>query len=120
MNVKLVRKVSFEAAHRLPNVPPGHKCERLHGHSFRIEIVVEGPVNPETGWFVDYSEIDDAWSPLYEKLDHHYLNEVEGLENPTSEILSRWLWERLSPALPSLAKIIVHETCNASCEYDGN
>lgn len=120
MNVRLIRKVGFEAAHRLPQVPPGHKCERLHGHSFRVEIIVEGPVDEATGWFIDYSEIDSAWAPLFERLDHNYLNEVEGLENPTSEILCRWLWTRLSPALPSLARIIVHETCNASCEYDGN
>jgi 6-pyruvoyltetrahydropterin/6-carboxytetrahydropterin synthase len=120
MNVRLVRKVSFEAAHRLPHVPAGHKCERLHGHSFRVEIVVEGPVDEKTGWFIDYGEIDDAWAPLYERLDHHYLNEVKGLENPTSEVLSRWLWEHLVAKLPSLSLIVVHETCNASCEYDGN
>lgn len=120
MNVRLVRKVGFEAAHRLPHVPVGHKCQRLHGHSFRVEIVVEGPVDEGTGWFIDYGEIDDAWSPIFEILDHNYLNDVSGLENPTSEILCRWLWQRLTPKLPSLAKVIVHETCNATCEYDGN
>lgn len=120
MNVRLVRKVSFEAAHRLPHVPVGHKCERLHGHSFRVEIIVEGPVDPKTGWFIDYSQIDDAWAPLHEALDHRYLNEVEGLENPTSEVLCQWLWQRLSPHLPSLSRIVLHETCDASCEYDGN
>ena len=120
MNVRLVRKVSFEAAHRLPHVPAGHKCQRLHGHSFRVEIIVEGAVNESTGWFIDYSEIDEAWEPLFGQLDHNYLNDVDGLENPTSEILCRWLWERLLPKLPSLAKIIVHVTCNASCEYTGN
>ncbi|MCH2110047.1 MAG: 6-carboxytetrahydropterin synthase QueD [Polyangiaceae bacterium] len=119
MNVRLVRKVHFEAAHRLPKVPEGHKCQRLHGHSFRAEIVVEGPVDPETGWFIDYAAIDDAWTPLYNTLDHNYLNDVEGLENPTSEVLCGWLWERLKPSLPQLSKIIVHETCNASCEYEG-
>ena len=120
MNVRLVRKVGFEAAHRLPNVPEGHKCQRLHGHSFRVEIIVEGPVDANTGWFIDYAVIDDAFAPLFEQLDHNYLNDVAGLENPTSEILCRWLWERLSPALPALTRIVVHETCNAACEYDGN
>ncbi len=119
MNVRLVRKVSFEAAHRLPKVPPGHKCERLHGHSFRVEIIVEGTVDPVSGWFIDYSDIDDAWAPLFEMLDHHYLNEVPGLENPTSEVLCGWLWERLKVSLPDLRRIVIHETCNASCEYDG-
>jgi 6-pyruvoyltetrahydropterin/6-carboxytetrahydropterin synthase len=85
-----------------------------------VEIIVEGPVDPTTGWFIDYAFIDEAWEPLFEQLDHNYLNEVAGLENPTSEVLCRWLWERLSPALPALKRIIVHETCNASCEYDGN
>ncbi len=120
MNVRLVRKVGFEAAHRLPHVPPGHKCQRLHGHSFRIEIVVQGTVDEKTGWFIDYSAIDDAWAPLFELLDHNFLNDVPGLENPTSEVLSHWLWQRLVGPLPSLSKIIVHETCNASCEYEGH
>lgn len=120
MKVRLVRKVGFEAAHRLPKVPPGHKCERLHGHSFRVDLVVEGPVDPETGWFIDYSVIDEAWQPLHEQLDHHFLNEVPGLENPTSELLARWLWNRLRPELPSLLRIVVHETCDAACEYEGD
>lgn len=119
MNVRLVRKVGFEAAHRLPKVPQGHKCERLHGHSFRIDLVVEGPVDPDTGWFIDYAEIDDAWQPLHDQLDHHYLNEVPGLENPTSELLARWLWERLQPQLPALSRVVVHETCDVACEYEG-
>lgn len=119
MKVRLVRNLSFEAAHRLPRVPPGHKCERLHGHSFRVDLVVEGEVNPETGWFIDYSEIDDVWAPLHAQLDHHYLNEVPGLENPTSEILAHWIWQKLRPVLPSLTRVVVHETCDARCEYEG-
>ncbi len=119
MNVRLIRKVGFEAAHRLPHVPEGHKCQRLHGHSFVVEIIVEGPVDPHTGWFIDYAVIDAAWQPLYEQLDHNYLNEVEGLENPTSEVLCQYLWERLIGKLPQLCKLVVHETCNAACEYEG-
>lgn len=120
MNVRLVKEYRFEAAHLLPKVPPGHKCQRLHGHSFKIELTVAGPVNPETGWFIDYGDLDDVWAPLYDMLDHHYLNEVEGLDNPTSENLARWLWERIRPKLPQLSRVTVHETCDARCEYEGD
>jgi 6-pyruvoyltetrahydropterin/6-carboxytetrahydropterin synthase len=119
MKVRLVKKLSFEAAHRLPNVPAEHKCARLHGHSFRVDLAVEGEVDPETGWFIDYAELDRLWQPLHRLLDHNYLNEVAGLENPTSENLARWLWERLAPDLPLLERVVVHETCDARCEYWG-
>ncbi|HXX69587.1 MAG TPA: 6-carboxytetrahydropterin synthase QueD [Polyangiaceae bacterium] len=119
MNVRLVHEFRFEAAHRLPRVPPGHKCARLHGHSFRVEVAVHGPVNPETGWLLDFQALHEAWRPLSEQLDHRYLNDVAGLENPTSEVLSRWVWERLKPALPSLVRVTIHETCEAHCEYEG-
>ena len=109
----------FEAAHRLPRVPPGHKCARLHGHSFRVELAVAGPVDPATGWFIDYQRLYDAWEPLGGQLDHNYLNEIPGLENPTSEILAGWVWERLRPVLPSLVRVTVHETCESRCEYEG-
>ena len=112
-HVRLVHDFTFEAAHRLPRVPAGHKCARLHGHSFKVEVAVAGAVNPETGWFIDFGELYDAWKPLYEVLDHHYLNEVEGLENPTSEILAKWLWDKLKAKLPSLEQITVFETCDA-------
>lgn len=119
MNVRLIKEFRFEAAHRLPKVPPGHKCARLHGHSFKIELALSGPVNPETGWFIDFGEIDEVWSPLHDQLDHNYMNEVPGLENPTSENLARWLWDKLKPRLSSLERVIVHETCDARCEYEG-
>jgi 6-pyruvoyltetrahydropterin/6-carboxytetrahydropterin synthase len=120
VNVRLVKEYRFEAAHRLPHVPAGHKCARLHGHSFKIELAVAGPVDERTGWFIDYGELDAIWQPLHDRLDHHYLNEVEGLENPTSEILAKWLWDRLRPALPSLVRVTVFETCDARCEYEGD
>jgi 6-pyruvoyltetrahydropterin/6-carboxytetrahydropterin synthase len=119
MVVRLVHEFRFEAAHRLPRVPAGHKCQRLHGHSFKIELAVVGPVDPETGWFIDYSVLYDAWSPLFEVLDHNYLNDVPGLENPTSEILAKWIWDKLKPGLPSLARVTIFETCDARCEYEG-
>lgn len=119
MDVELLKEYRFEAAHRLPRVPEGHKCARLHGHSFKIELDVRGPVDEATGWFLDYGALDDAMAPLLALLDHHYLNEVPGLDNPTSEILARWLWQKLKPALPPLAAVIVHETCDARCIYRG-
>jgi len=120
MKMRLVHEFRFEAAHRLPRVPQGHKCQRLHGHSFKIEVGIVGPVNEETGWFIDFGVLYKLWEPLHAVLDHNYLNEVPGLENPTSEILARWIWERLKPDLPSLARITVFETCDARCEYEGD
>ncbi len=110
---------TLEAAHLLPNVPAGHKCARLHGHSFRIEVRVSGDPGADTGWIMDFGDIKAAFQPLYEQLDHHYLNEVEGLENPTSERLAMWIWERLKPALPALGEIVVHETCTSGARYRG-
>jgi 6-pyruvoyltetrahydropterin/6-carboxytetrahydropterin synthase len=120
MNVELIREYRFEAAHRLPNVPPGHKCARLHGHSFRIELTVRGPVDPEMGWLFDFDALDDVMRPSLDLLDHHYLNEVPGLDNPTSENLARWLWQRLAAGLSGLVAVMVAETCDARCIYRGD
>jgi 6-pyruvoyltetrahydropterin/6-carboxytetrahydropterin synthase len=109
----------IEAAHRLPNVPEGHKCARLHGHSFAVELHVAGTPDPHTGWVMDFSDIKAAFAPFYEQLDHHHLNDIEGLENPTSERLAIWIWDRLKPALPALAEVVVHETCTSGCRYRG-
>jgi 6-pyruvoyltetrahydropterin/6-carboxytetrahydropterin synthase len=117
--VEIFKIFTLESAHQLPNVPEGHKCRRLHGHSFRIEVHVEGPVAQREGWVQDFADIGRAFQPLYEQLDHHYLNEIEGLENPTSEMLARWVWTRLKPRLPGLSQIIVRETCTAGCIYKG-
>src|SRR6202451_3189758 len=92
-HVRLIHEFKFEAAHRLPKVPPGHKCARLHGHSFKVELTVAGPVNPETGWFIDFGDLLDLWKPLHDTPDHNYLNDVPGLENPTSEVLAKWIWD---------------------------
>jgi 6-pyruvoyltetrahydropterin/6-carboxytetrahydropterin synthase len=116
--MEIFREFRFEAAHRLPNVPPGHKCARLHGHSYRVEVHVTGQVSEDTGWVMDFQELKDAFAPVHDLLDHRYLNEVPGLANPTSENLARWLWERLAGALP-LARIVVRETCTAGCTYRG-
>jgi 6-pyruvoyltetrahydropterin/6-carboxytetrahydropterin synthase len=119
MKVRLVHDFRFEAAHRLPKVPAGHKCARLHGHSFRVELAVAGPVDEATGWFIDFQELYDAWKPLHDQLDHNYLNEVPGLENPTSEVLARWIWERVKARLEPLVRVTVCETCESRCEYEG-
>lgn len=116
----IFKSFTLEAAHRLPNVPAGHKCARLHGHSFRIELHVSGQPGPESGWIMDFGDLKAAFLPLYERLDHHYLNDIEGLENPTSERLAIWIWERLKPALPALSQIVVHETCTSGCRYRGD
>jgi len=118
--VEIFKEFTFEAAHRLPNVPPGHKCARLHGHSFRVEIHVRGDIEREFGWVMDFAEISKAARPYLEQLDHNYLNEVEGLENPTSEHLAIWLWRKLIPNLPSLNKILVRETCTSGCVFRGD
>ncbi len=117
--VRVVREFTFEAAHRLPKVPEGHKCARLHGHSFRVELVCEGLIDPHAGWLVDFAEIKRAFQPAWEQLDHRYLNDIPGLENPTSEQLARWIWTQVKPSLPLLAQVTVVETCTARCEYRG-
>ncbi len=119
MRVKLIKTFGFEAAHDLPTFPPGHKCRRLHGHSFRFDVIVEGEVDPARGYLIDYGDIKAAAEPLVKRLDHYHLNEIEGLENPTSENLAKWIWEGLESSLPDLAAVIVHETCTTACEYRG-
>ncbi len=120
MRIELVKEFTFEAAHLLPRLPKGHKCRRLHGHSFRVEVHVEGESDPKLGWLVDYADIAKAFAPLYEKLDHYYLNQVKGLENPTSENLARWIWVRLKPKLSLLSAVVVQETCTARAIYRGH
>jgi 6-pyruvoyltetrahydropterin/6-carboxytetrahydropterin synthase len=117
--MEIFKEFRIEAAHRLPNVPPGHKCARLHGHSFLIGVYVGGEVDPASGWVCDFADIKTAMQGPCEVLDHHYLNDIPGLENPTSEILAMWVWQRLAPALPGLSRIVVHETCNSGCDYRG-
>lgn len=117
--MEIFREFTFEAAHRLIHVPQGHKCSRLHGHSYRVEVRVAGSVGEDTGWVMDFAEIKDAFAPLHDQLDHRYLNEVIGLGNPTSENLARWIWERLADALP-LAEVVVRETCTSGCSYRGD
>ncbi len=117
--MEIFREFTFEAAHRLPNVPTDHKCSRLHGHSFRVTVHVTGPLMAPEGWVMDFADLKHTFQPLYDQLDHHYLNEIEGLENPTSEVLAQWIWTRLLPTLPGLTQVEVKETCTSGCVYRG-
>lgn len=119
MSVELTRVFRFDSAHRLPNLPPEHKCSRLHGHTFEVEVAVSGDVDPQAGWFIDFKDITQAVKPLIKALDHRYLNELEGLENPTSENVAAWLWERLLPTLRGLCWIRISETERSRCIYRG-
>lgn len=117
--MEIFKRFTFEAAHHLPNLPEGHKCRRLHGHSFAVELHVTGPLTAPEDWVMDFADVTAAFKPLRARLDHYYLNEIEGLENPTSEVIARWIWDRLKPALPQLTKVVLYETCTAGCIYRG-
>ena len=117
--IELVREFRFEAAHFLPNVPPGHKCRRMHGHSFRGELAVRGPVDPHSGWLLDFADLKRAIDPIVNRLDHYLLNEIEGLQNPTSERVAIWIWDQLIPSLPQLYCVTLEETCSSRCHYFG-
>jgi 6-pyruvoyltetrahydropterin/6-carboxytetrahydropterin synthase len=118
--MEIFKVFHIEAAHRLPNLPAAHKCSRLHGHSFRVEIHVSGEPGEQSGWIMDFADLKTAFAPVFDALDHRYLNEVPGLENPTSEVLARWIWRKLKPALPTLSKILIAETCTSGCIYQGD
>jgi 6-pyruvoyltetrahydropterin/6-carboxytetrahydropterin synthase len=112
---EIYKEFRFEAAHRLPHAPEGHRCRRLHGHSFRVRVFVSGALAEPQGWVIDFADIKAAMAPLLEALDHNYLNDIPGLENPTAEMLAAWFMERIGPRLPSLSAVEVAETCTAGC-----
>jgi 6-pyruvoyltetrahydropterin/6-carboxytetrahydropterin synthase len=117
--IEVVKDFRFEAAHFLPNVPDGHKCRRIHGHSFRGEVAVRGEVDPQLGWVVDFADLKRAVDPIVARLDHYLLNEIAGLENPTSEILAMWIWSALAAEIPNLHRVTIEETCTSRCHYFG-
>ena len=117
--MEIFKVFHIDAAHRLPDVPSGHKCAQLHGHSFRVEIHIRGVVDPQVGWLMDFADIAAAIQPLLDQLDHKYLNLIEGLNNPTSENLAVWIWQRLQPSLPQLSKIVIQESLESGCIYEG-
>jgi 6-pyruvoyltetrahydropterin/6-carboxytetrahydropterin synthase len=119
-SMDIYKEFTFEAAHRLPNVPDGHKCKRLHGHSFRVEVHVSGPLDATLGWVMDFADLKRVVKPVIARLDHYYLNDIPGLENPTSEVIACWLWQEIKPLLPELSCIVVKETCTSGCAYRGD
>ncbi len=120
MTITLCKDFEFESAQSLPNFPAGHKCRQIHGHSFKLTVSVRGEVDEETGIFYDHALISQAMRPIVDQLDHAYLNDIPGLENPTIELMSRWLWRRLAPQLPGLCELVLHETPRARCVYRGD
>lgn len=117
--MKISQAFKFEAAHRLPKVPPTHACSRLHGHSYRVEVQLEGPVDPETGFIIDFLDLEKSFADILGALDHRLLNEVEGLDNPTAENIAIWIFDRLKPSIPLVTSVRVHETTECWAEYDG-
>jgi len=119
MNAELIRTFRFEAAHALPNVPPEHKCRRLHGHSYRVDVHVTGPIDPQRGWVMDFGDIKRAVTPLLDELDHRMLSDIPGLANSTAERIAQYLWDRLRPSLPLLSAVTVWESENSRCVFRG-
>lgn len=115
----IFKRFTIDVAHRLPCVPEGHKCMNMHGHTFAIEIRVTAPTQEEFGWVMDFGDLAAAFNPLRDQLDHRCLNEIEGLENPTSENLAKWIWRRLKPVLPILSRITIQESPDSGCVYEG-
>jgi 6-pyruvoyltetrahydropterin/6-carboxytetrahydropterin synthase len=119
MRTRLDLEYRFEAAHFLPNVADGHKCRRMHGHSYTVVVSVEDDVDPTMGWVMDFGDIDVVVAPIIGGLDHRLLNDIEGLSNPTSELLGAWLWTRIKPTLPVLCELSVSETPASRCLVRG-
>ena len=119
MHISLTKSFKFEAAHWLPTFPEDHKCRRLHGHSFQVDVVVVGEVDPDKGDLIDHGDIKAAIEPVRVQLDHYLLNDIAGLENPTAEMLCKWIYDRIKPTLSLLSIVRVHETCTSSAEYHG-
>jgi 6-pyruvoyltetrahydropterin/6-carboxytetrahydropterin synthase len=117
--MEIFRVFRIEAAHSLSHLPSGHPCRKTHGHSWRVEIYAAGPVAAGAGWVMDFADLERAFQPLLQELDHAHLNEITGLEIPTSENLARWIWRRLQPALPLLSRVVIWETETAGCSYRG-
>ena len=113
------KKFNIESARSIPNLPKTHPCHHIHGHSFKIIISVKGPVNKQNGFVTDFQDIDDAFSPFKKELDHSYLNDIEGLQNPTSENICIWIWNKIQSSLPNIYKIEIKETDSTGCIYKG-
>ncbi|MEO1236215.1 MAG: 6-carboxytetrahydropterin synthase QueD [Planctomycetota bacterium] len=117
MRTRIIRKFTFDAAHQLFTMPEGHKCRRMHGHTYQCEVVCEGEVDPAVGFFMDYADLKRAIDPVVDQLDHRYLNDIPGLEVPTAEMIAAWLYDRLKPELPQLVAVRLWETPNNGVEH---
>ena len=115
----IFKEFTFDSAHSLPHVPEEHKCRRVHGHTYRLKVFVEGPLVPRLEWVMDFTDIKDAVKPVVKQLDHYYLNDINGLENPTCENIAVWIWDRLKERLPQLKRIEVFETPTTGVVYEG-
>ena len=120
MTMTVFHAFSFESARRLPRLPDSHICSRLHGNTFRLQVAVTGPVRESEGWVIDFADVAAAVGPVLAEIDHHYLNEVAGLENPTTENITGWLWARISTRLQGLSEIRLHENDATGCIYRGD
>lgn len=122
MKTSIAKRFDFDAAHRLPHVPDGHKCKRMHGHTYVVEVVLTGEIEvdgPNQGMLVDYADLAKAWEPVHAILDHRVLNDIEGLDNPTTEVLAPFIWNMLVDALPLLSAVRVFESATTWCEVTG-
>jgi 6-pyruvoyltetrahydropterin/6-carboxytetrahydropterin synthase len=117
--VEIFKEFTIDCAHSLPNVPDGHKCKNVHGHTYKIRLVLEGTLDPHLAWVIDFADLKAAFEPIKNELDHKYLNDIPGLENPTAEIIAIWIWNRLKTSLPGLKEIAVHETPTSGVVYRG-
>ncbi len=117
--MEIFKEFTFDAAHFLPNVPDGHKCFQMHGHTYKVKLAVSGEVDPHLGWVIDFGDIKVAFKPLLEQMDHHVLNEIKGLENPTAEHIAIWIWRKLKPILPQLSLVEIYETPTSGCIFRG-
>lgn len=117
MNCRITKSFTLDAAHWLPEVPEGHKCGRLHGHTYTIVLGLEGPLDAKMGWVQDFGEVSGAFAPIMDMFDHHCLNDIEGLENPTAEIMAAWIYHRLEKELPLLKDVTVRETPTAAAVF---
>ena len=109
----------FDSAHFLPNVPEGHKCKNVHGHTYKLTLFFEGEIDPEMGWLIDFGEIKKVVSPIIDRVDHKLLNDIAGLENPTCEVIAKWFWNQIHPSLPLLSRIDLRETSTSGVIYKG-
>lgn len=117
--MEIYKEFSFDSAHYLPNVPEGHKCKNMHGHTYRLRVYVQGEPHPHYGWIMDFKELKDAVGKVIDELDHRIINEIPGLQNPTAENITIWIWNQVKPLIPQLSKLELHETPTTGVIYTG-